>query len=148
MHVRARFVVEVAADCPPSEALRRVLDLRAHNRLIPLTRVSPAVSADELAVGSRFVGRTAVGRFGFDDPMRLESLTFEPADAIIVKLGRAIRGDVRVTATPSATGSVVRWEQSVHLPWLPGFLQPTAALVLRAGYRRVLSRLLAPSDAG
>lgn len=140
---RARFTVELQADCAPDEALRRLLDLRAHNRHIPFTRVTPSVAADELAPGSRFVGRTAVGPLGFDDPMRIEALSLEPAAASIVKLGRAIRGVVRVTATPSVTGSVVRWEQSVHLPWLPEFLQPTAARVLRAGYRRVLGRLVA-----
>ena len=105
--------------------------------------MTPAVPADELTPGSRFVGRTAVGRFGFNDHMRIEALTFDPAAATIAKRGRVIRGVVQVTATPSATGSVVHWEQSVHLPWLPGFLQPTAARVLRAGYRRVLARLLA-----
>lgn len=140
---RARFTVELHADCAPDEALRRLLDLRAHNRHIPFTRVTPAVSADELAPGARFVGRTAVGRFGFNDHMRIEALTFDPAAATIAKRGRVIRGVVQVTATPSATGSVVRWEQSVHLPWLPGFFQPTAARVLRVGYRRVLARLLA-----
>ena len=141
--IQAQFTVELPAACPPDEALRRLLDLRAHTRVIPFTRVTPAVSADELTPGSRFVGRTAVGRVGFDDPMRIESLTFDPAAATIVKLGRVIRGDVQVSATPSGTGSAVRWEQRVHLPWLPGFLQPTAARVLRAGYRRVLVRLLA-----
>ena len=142
---RAGFVVELTADCAPGEALRRLLDLRAHSRLIPLTRVSPAVSADELTAGSRFVGRTAVGRFGFDDAMRIEALSFAPdAAATIVKLGRVIRGVVQVTAVPTDTGSGVRWEQSVHLPWLPGVLQPAAARVLRVGYRRVLARLLEP----
>jgi len=140
---RARFTVELQADCAPDEALRRLLDLRAHNRHIPFTRVTPAVPADELTPGSRFVGRTAVGRFGFNDHMRIEALTFDPAAATIAKRGRVIRGVVQVTATPSATGSAVRWEQTVHLPWLPGFLQPTAARVLRVGYRRVLARLLA-----
>lgn len=141
--IQAQFTVELPAACPPDEALRRLLDLRAHDRLIPLTRVTPAVSADELVVGSRFVGRTAVGRFGFNDHMRIEALTFDPAAAAIAKRGRVIRGVVQVTATPSETGSAVRWEQTVHLPWLPGFLQSTAARVLRVGYRRVLARLLA-----
>ncbi|MBB1511318.1 SRPBCC family protein [Tessaracoccus sp. MC1627] len=142
--IRAHFTVELPAACPSDQALRRLLDLRAHDRLIPLTRVTLAVSADELTVGSRFVGRTGVGRFGFDDHMRIEALTFAPdAAATIVKRGRVIRGVVQVTARPSAGGSAVRWEQSVHLPWLPELLQPTAARVLRAGYRRVLVRLLA-----
>ena len=100
--IRAHFTVELPAACPPDQALRRLLDLRAHDRLIPLTRVNPAVSAEELTVGSRFVGRTGVGRFGFDDHMRIEALGFEPAAATIVKRGRVIRGVVHASAEPSA----------------------------------------------
>lgn len=143
MSRHAGFVVELPTDLSPEDALRRVLDLRAHDRIIPFTRVTPAMPADALTVGTRFVARTSLGPVGFDDPMRIEVLSFVPASASIVKLGRAIRGVVSMHATASARGSVVQWEQSVHLPWLPGFLQPVAARVLETGYRRVLLRLLA-----
>lgn len=139
----ARFVVRLEAVCAPDEALRRVLDLRAHDRLVPLTRVTPAVPADELDVGSRFVGRTALGPVGFEDVMRIEQLTFAPEpQAVIVKEGRLLRGRVRVTATPSTRGSLVTWEQEVVLPWLPRPLHRVAATVMQAGYRRVLAALL------
>jgi len=138
----AAFVVDLPASCPPDEALRRVLDLRAHSRLIPLTTVTPAVAADDLVTGLTFVGRTAVGRVGFDDPMRILSLSFDPPAARIVKEGRVIAGAINITVTPAATGSRVRWEQTVHLRWLPRPLQPVAARILREGYRRVLSKLL------
>lgn len=140
------FVIEVPIDLPPDEALRRVLDLRAHDRIIPLTRVSPAMRAEELSVGRRFVARTSLGPVGFDDPMRIEKLSFEPAAATIVKLGRVIRGVVTVRVVPSGIGGVVRWKQTVQLPWLPVILQPVAARVLRVGYRGVLRRLLASSE--
>ncbi|GAA3870853.1 hypothetical protein [Tessaracoccus defluvii] len=139
----AGFVVELRTDLPPDETLRRLLDLRAHDRIIPLTHVSPALSADELTPGTLFVARTALGPLGFDDPMRIESLTFAPAAATIHKLGRAIAGDIDITVTPTDGGAVVRWEQSTKLPWLPARLQSLAARILRCGYRRVLRRLLA-----
>lgn len=142
MQESAGFVVELTADYPPAEALSRLLDLREHDRIIPLTRVTPAVPANELRAGSTFVARTAVGPLGFDDPMLVERISFEPAAARIVKQGRALRGGIDVRVVPSAAGSTVRWEQTVHLPWLPGILQPVAARVLRVGYRRVLGRLL------
>lgn len=120
-----------------------MLDLRAHNRLVPLTTVSPAVAADELVVGSRFVGRTGVGPIRFDDLMRIEQLSFAPeARAVIVKEGRVLRGRVRVMATASARGSLVSWEQDVVLPWLPCALHPLAARMLAVGYRQVLTGLL------
>jgi len=142
MNRHAGFVVELRTDLPPDEALRRVLDLRAHDRIIPLTRVTPAMPAGALTAGTRFVARTSLGPVGFDDPMRIEKLSFVPASATIVKLGRVIRGVVSVEVTSSAGACLVRWSQSVDLPWLPGVLQSAAARVLKAGYRRVLQRLL------
>ena len=79
--MRAGFIIELICDAPPDDVLRRVLDLRAHSRVIPLTRVTPEVAADQLAVGTVFVARTSVGPVGFDDPMRVDQLSFRPATA-------------------------------------------------------------------
>lgn len=149
----ASFTIEVATPVTPDEALRRVLDLRAHDRVIPLTRVRPAVPATDLHPGSSFVARTGVGPLGFDDPMRVEAVdehgAAEPAGAVIVKEGHVIQGRIEVLITPTAAGSLLSWHQQVALPWLPGFLQAPAARVLRRGYRRVLTRLLGrPRAAG
>lgn len=142
----ATFVIELPSSLPPGETLRRVLDLRAHTRVIPLTRVTPEVAAADLAVGTVLVARTSIGPFGFDDPMRLDELSFQPAAATITKLGKTITGVVRITVEPTATGSVLRWEQSVDLPWLPRLLLPPAVPILSGGYRRVLRRLIAEPD--
>src|SRR6478609_11154301 len=68
---------EVHLDSPLSapEAWRRILDLRAHTAVIPLTTVTgAALSAAELGPGSRFVARTGLGPIGFDDTMVVESI--------------------------------------------------------------------------
>lgn len=150
----AVFVVELESALAAGAALRRVLDLREHDRIIPFTRVRPAVSADELTAGTEFVARTGLGPVGFDDVMRVEEIGFGDgggdaerdgdgvARAIISKHAPAIRGTIRLTITPAVGGSHVRWEQEVLLPWLPRFVQGLAARVVRAGYRRVLGQLL------
>ncbi|GAA4898541.1 hypothetical protein GCM10025789_15610 [Tessaracoccus lubricantis] len=147
MRQLASFTVEIACTCPPREALRRVLDLRQHSRIIPFTSVSPALTLDELAPGAEFIARTAVGPVGFDDVMRVDELTqgadFSAARVRISKHGRAIRGTILLTVMPIRDGSLVTWHQQVRLPWLPGFLQPLAARVIRAGYQAVLRKLLA-----
>lgn len=143
----ASFTIELATPLTPDEALARVLDLRAHDKVIPLTRVSPAVPAEDLRPGSVFVGRTGIGPLAFDDPMMIERIgalgDAGGTGAVIVKQGRVLQGKVNLQITPDAPGSRVRWRQDVRLPWLPGIVQPLAARVLRLGYRQVLARLLA-----
>lgn len=136
----AAFTVELRSHLPPREALLRVLDLRAHSRLIPLTVVTPAVAADELHAGFRFVARTGVGPVAFEDAMRVDEI--RGASARIVKENRVILGTIHLQISPAPGGSLVHWHQQVRLPWLPRFLQRPAAGVLRVGYRRILLRLL------
>lgn len=91
----AWFAVELGCDCSPGEALRRVLDFRAHTRLIPLTVVEPAVRFDELHAGFRFVARTGMGPVALDDVMLVEEI--DGSSARIVKQGRVTRGTHGVT---------------------------------------------------
>lgn len=123
-------------------------DLDAHSELIPLTRLSgDGVGGRPLREGARFVARTAVGPLGVDDVMEVRAFTFPaaagPARAQILKTGRLIRGriDAEVAAAPG--GSVVLWRQEIGLRGLPSLFDPVVALVAKAAYRSVLTRLLA-----
>lgn len=144
---RGSFTVTFDSPLAPDAALARILDLRQHDRIIPFTGLAPRMAADQLRPGSEFVARTAIGPVGFDDRMRVEAITLgadQPeASAVISKHGRAIRGTIRLAITPTPTGSHVRWLQTVQLPWLPRFAQAPAVRIIRLGYRRVLSQLLA-----
>lgn len=141
------FTVTLDSSLAPEDALRRILDLRQHDRIIPFTRLTPTMAADELRPGTEFVARTGIGPVGFHDVMRVEQITLRRDDhsapsAVISKHGRVIRGTIRLTIISTPTGSHVRWDQEVQLPWLPRFAQAPAVRIIRLGYRRVLSQLL------
>jgi len=132
----------------PGEAWRRVLDLRAHSRVTPLTTVAgDALSADELRQGSRFVARTAWGPIGFDDVMVVDEIAAPrddaPGFARIHKEGSVIRGSIELRVTPRPSGSRVEWVQDVKVRWVPGPLDPVVAWVARRSYAAALRRLLA-----
>ena len=74
----AHFEIRIESPLSATDAWGRILDLRAHSVVIPLTTVTgETLDAAGLAAGSRFNARTAVGPWGFDDPMVVE--TRDPA---------------------------------------------------------------------
>ncbi|WP_413248699.1 hypothetical protein [Sinomonas flava] len=124
-----------------------MLDLRAHDRLVPFTRVTEGmVSAAELLPGHRFVACTMVGRYGFDDVMVVESVEppsgVRPGHARIVKGGKLVRGAIELTVSAHDGGAAVRWQQDFGLGRLGGPALAAAAFGARLGYRAVLQRLL------
>ena len=148
-----RFGIALESPLPAPAAWDRVLDLRAHSRVAPLTRITVgAVPAGNLRPGHRFIARTALGRVGFDDVMTVAEVSPPaagmPGRARIVKSGRVIRGEVVITVTPKDRlapdgGSTVRWDQDFALGPLSGPLGRLAASVARLAYRSALHRLLA-----
>ena len=145
----ATFRLGIASDREAADAWRRILDLRAHSRVIPLTSVTgDAMSADGLVAGSRFVARTAVGRFGFDDPMVIEEIIVPVADraglARILKEGNVIRGSIELRVVPGPSGSTVEWRQDIRVRGVPAPLDPLVAFVGRQAYAAAIRRLLAP----
>jgi hypothetical protein len=170
----AHFTVRRRAPVAARVAWERVLDLHAQEQVIPFTTVrrSPAAAADatspssadaaiggsgpggraaatdgELRVGTRFVGRTACGPVGFDDPMVVEALrrpTDElPGFARIRKEGTAIRGWIYLTVTAEGpASSQVVWSQVISVRGVPRALDPLVAAVARAAYGWAVGRLL------
>ncbi|GAB4098310.1 SRPBCC family protein [Sinomonas halotolerans] len=142
-----RFGITLTTPLPPAEAWDRVLDLRAHGRVAPLTRLTEgADGARDLRPGHRFVARTAVGPVGFDDVMTVAEVappaSGAPGRARIVKSGQVIRGEVRLTVSAHDGGSSVRWEQDFALGRLGGPLGRLAAAAARLAYGRALRALL------
>jgi hypothetical protein len=143
----ATFRVLLPSSLPATEAWRRVLDLRAHDRLIPLTRItSGMVTAEGLAPGSRFVARTGIGPLAFDDSMVVDEITppagKDPGLARIRKEGQVVRGWIELRVIPQATGSVVDWRQEIRVRGVPRALGWFTARTGRAAYGRALRRLL------
>lgn len=136
-----RFVVRLGSSVPADVLFSRVLDLRAHDRVIPLTRVAPV----PLVEGVVFTARTGLGPFAFDDVMevtRWEPPTERrPGVAVLVKRGPLIGGRVRVEVRASAPGSLLVWEQELVVALVPSWLDPLVTALARIGYATVLGRL-------
>jgi carbon monoxide dehydrogenase subunit G len=144
----ATFEVHVDSDLPAPEAWRRLLDLRAHTAVIPLTTLAGDVlEADQLVDGSRFVARTGIGPLAVNDAMVVESIvppTSRSAGTVrIRKRGKVVRGRIELRVVPTATGSRVHWSQRIGVRGVPRLLDPAVSRVARRAYGRALRQLLA-----
>ena len=147
MSAMAAFDVHLDTDLPAAEAWRRVLDLRAHSEVTPLTTVTgEQLEAAALVPGSRFVGRTALGPVGFDDVMVVDSIEQPTAGSggrtRIHKEGTVIRGTIDLRVTPLGSASTVDWSQQISVRWVPRAADPVVARLARTAYRRALVKLL------
>lgn len=143
----AIFRIRIESPLTAPEAWRRILDVHRHEDVVPLTTMSGAKYAAELAPGSRFVGRTGVGPVGFDDPMVVDEITAPTVDtpglARIRKEGNVVRGWIELTVTPSVHGgSVVEWVQQISVWGVPSAAGAVTAAVAKAAYGQALERLL------
>lgn len=144
----AHFDIRIESSVPAPTAWGKVLDLRAHSDLIPLTSVTgEALEASDLRPGSRFTARTGVGPLAVHDRMVVESIEQPSMGAVgtarIRKHGRVIQGVMDLTVTPREGGSTIEWSQDIDVKGVPARAAPVVAAVARAAYAMVLKRLLA-----
>ncbi len=144
----AHFEIHIDSPLSAPDAWGKILNLRAHSVVIPLTTVSgETLDAAGLAPGSRFNARTAVGPAGFDDPMVFDEVVqpteTSPGRARIRKEGRLIRGQITLTVTPRPGGSAVEWSQDISVNHVPSLADPVVSLVARGAYGSTLKKLLA-----
>ena len=139
--IRVRATQQMPASAERTWAL--LTDWSAHSRWIPATVVS--VVEDSGGVGTRFVGRSALGPLGFDDPMTVT--VFDPPTATssgrceIVKTGSVVLGTAgfTVSATSPNSCSVTWWEDVEVAPAsLTRWADPISARLATYGFARVL----------
>lgn len=147
------FDITLPCALPAREAFDRLVDLRAHDAIIPLTRINEAALTRPMQRGDSFVARTGGRRLGFDDAMTV--VEFDPprgesaGRAAFVKAGPVLFGRANLVVTPTPAGGpttpgcTVRWRQSYRLRALPAAAHPVLGRLLAKGYRRVLRALLA-----
>lgn len=140
------FAVVLTSPLTPAQAFAAVTDWPAHSSAAPLTRVSVVHdhAKEGAGVGDRFVSRTALGRFGFDDPMEVVEWQ-PPSRCVVVKHGRVVRGQAAIEVAPTpGGGSRVTWRESARIGPRPlsTVLDPAVALVGPLVFRRVLRALL------
>lgn len=142
----ALVVVRFSASAPARAVWERITDWEQHGRFVPLTTV--AVHGPP-GLGQRFVGRTALGPVGFDDPMEVTAWRPPAGDAegdeagtcTVVKQGRVVLGWAALTVTPRSGGRCdVEWLEDVEVP--PRALTSVAAPLVAAGGRFAFGRMV------
>jgi hypothetical protein len=123
------------------EAFARLTDWPRHGQFIPLTTIQ-LVGLIREDVGARFVARTSLGPFHFDDPMEVtywqRPAEGSPGVCRVDKRGRVVLGSTVITVTPSREGSVVHWQEDATIR----VLGPVASWPNRVAGRRIFGRLL------
>ena len=141
----ALFTVGLDTPHSPPDAWRRLVDWPEHGRYVPLTSVRVATPPPE-GLGTVFVARTGVGRFGFDDPMEITEWQLpaagRPGRCRVEKRGRVLSGWAVLTVDPSGTGARVTWREEIRVAGLPRLANPVVVLSSRLVFGRVLRRLL------
>lgn len=138
------FSTSVDVAVPVERLWERMTDWPAHGRWIPLTTVTVISGA---GLGQRFVGHTALGPVGFDDPM--EVVAWRPPEAGVPgfcgvhKYGRVVLGDAWFEVAEQESGSRVTWTEEVELGPLRALrLSRVAAPLVRLGGRAAFTRSL------
>ena len=135
------FVVTAESPVPPAAAWARLVDWPRHGRHVPLTSIK-VTTPPPAGVGTVFVARTAVGRFGFDDPMEIVAWD-PPRHCRIEKRGSLLLGWAELTVEPQGSGSRASWREEATLAKLPRFAVGLSAAAGRLLFGRVLRKLLA-----
>jgi Polyketide cyclase / dehydrase and lipid transport len=142
----AEFTVRRDVRAPAERVWSVLTDWPAHGRWVALTTVR-TTTPGPTGVGTEFVARTHLGRFGFDDSMRvtewLAPTGTDPGRCTIVKTGRVVRGGATIVVTPHGPLCTVEWTERVDLPGLgrvPG-VDLGAGLVGRAVFAGVVERM-------
>lgn len=123
------------------EAFARLTDWPRHGQFIPLTTIQ-LVGLIREDVGARFVARTSLGPFHFDDPMEVtywqRPAEGSPGVCRVDKRGRVVLGSTVITVSPSREGSVVHWQEDATIR----LLGPVASWPNRVAGRRIFGRVL------
>lgn len=114
----ATFVVRRTVAAPAHVAWATLTDWPLHGRFVPLTTVT--VQRDTGGLGTRLLGRTGLGRVGFDDPM--EVVEWQPPSGsrggrcTLRKRGDVVLGWVRLEVRPvSASRCAVAWTEDIEI---------------------------------
>lgn len=131
--VRRQFAVSI------ERLWQSLIDWPSHGDWIPATQVR--VLFDNGGVGTRFVARTGLGPLGFDDHMTVVELDPVDFSAVVRKTGPLLLGSADFKLSTSELGAVLRWHESIEVPWLPPFLAPLLARIGTTMFRYSMGRL-------
>lgn len=114
-------------------------DWLGHNEWIPATTVR--ILEGDGGLGTKFVARTAIGPFGFDDNMTVIEFDAHTTHAVVEKTGPLLKGSAGFRIEPREHGCHLIWFETVHVPFLPRLLAPAGAALGRRMFELALNRL-------
>ena len=122
----------------------KLIDWQSHSHWVPATRVH--VDGDgHTGTGATLTAWTGFGRASLEDRMEVTHCRWDAAattgECEVKKLGPLLTGVASFIVTASGAGAVVRWQEDIHVPWLPRLLAPLAAAFGAAFFRLALRRL-------
>jgi hypothetical protein len=134
----AELALSVDVDAPPEVVFDALTDWTGQHEWMTGTSVR-VTRGDGRSVGSRILGRTAMGPIGFDDPMEITGWE-RPRRVQVHHLGRVVKGDgvFEVEALPDGS-SRFHWVEWIDVPL------GTLGLVGFTVGRPVLARVILPS---
>jgi len=133
--VPVELTVSVDVAAPPEEVWAAAVDWERQSEWVPFTTVSGSHG-----LGGTLVARTAIGPFGFDDPMSI--VTWEPPWRCVVRHhGRVVRGSAAFEVQPLGDGGArFVWTEWLVLPL--GVVGELGFLVVRPFFLGWLRRSL------
>ncbi|MEV5434200.1 SRPBCC family protein [Streptomyces sp. NPDC052701] len=140
------FLLERTAPLPLDEAWRRLTEWPRHGEVVPLTRITVVTPAPTRA-GTRFVARSGVGPFTFDDPMEV-TVWQPPRDGApglcrLEKRGRIVLGWAEIEVRPGPGGRArVLWREEIRVRPLPGLFDGLLRRSARYVFGRAVNHLL------
>lgn len=140
------FLLQRTVPLPIDEAWRRLTEWPRHGEVVPLTRVT-VVTEPPTRVGTRFVARSGLGPFAFDDPMEV-TVWAPPQDGgpglcRLEKRGRLVLGWAELEVRPGPGGRTrVLWREELRVRPVPGFCDPVVRRSARSVFGRAVNRLL------
>ena len=140
-----QFVASHEAALSPATAWERITDWSRHASYVPFTTIIVPMTGPN-GIGTIFVARTAIGRFGFDDPMEVVEwvvpVAQQPGRCRLVKRGSVMLGWAELVVESRPRGVRVTWTEDITVRHLPMVADWPVALSSRLLFTRVLRRIL------
>ena len=138
------FNVRYEFDAPVRALYDELVDWRAHEAWIPMTRVDVG-PGDQTEIGFEFTAYTGPGPLALKDHMRVAECDWNDADqtgrCTVEKLGPVLSGRAGFTVAAVGEGSSIDWFEDVDVKYLPRFLAPIVAKLSAVGFRQGMKRL-------
>lgn len=138
------FNVRYEFDAPVRALYDELVDWKAHEAWIPMTRVEVG-PGDQTEIGFEFTAFTGVGPLALKDHMRVAECSWDDGSdtgrCTVEKLGPVLAGRAGFTVTERGDGSSIDWFEDVDVKYLPRLLSPIVAKMGAFGFRQGMKRL-------